>query len=255
MTVPPGFASLSAAEQQRVRTVLRETNNLAYSYAAMLLIAAPPSVGGVVNQGSGIVMRLGENHFFLTAEHVVRKWYERYRGDQSVRLHLAAPNGAAHFTAEDRLVFVDREADIAALRVTASEARSVGTYVYVPHGWPPPAPTVGEMVYIAGFPLEGRITLSPKRFELRAFNLGTPVSAVADKNFKCLFDRAEWISGSDITIEAAPSLLDGTSGGPVFAMRGLIPVLVGTVSEHQPTLDILIAGRWSHIPASSFEGA
>ena len=254
---PAGFDGLSAAEQQRVRAVLRETNNLAYSYAAALIIAAPPSVGGVVNHGSGIIMRLGQDHFFLTAEHIVRTWYDRYATDKSVMLHLAAPNGAAQFTAEDRLVFYDREADIAALRVTAEEARSVGTFVYVPQSWPPPAPTVGEMVYIAGFPLEGRITLSPKRFELRAFNLGTPVSSVAERNFKCVFERAEWISESGVTTDLAPGFLGGVSGGPIFAMRGLIPipVLVGTVYEHDAAYDILIASRWSHIPVSRFKAA
>lgn len=246
------FDELPLSEQERIRRILRETNNLAFGYAVPLMIAAPPSAGGALNHGSAIVSRFGDDFALLTADHVVREWYERAATDPSVVLHLAAPTGSLTFTTEQRLLFFDREADIAALWLTRQEAESTGTWIYEPTKWPPDPPMLNEMVYVAGFPVEGRISLSPKRVEFRAFNLATPVSRVADKNFKCLFEREHWVSESHVSIDMAPHVLGGVSGGPVFAQRGLDFVLVGTVAEFEQSLDLLIVGLWSHIPESRF---
>ena len=228
---------------------------MAFGYANALIVAAPPSVGGELHHGSGIILRIPEGHFLLTAEHVVRSWYERYPREPAVMLHLRSPDGWRQFKAMDRLVFYDQSADIAALRLRPDEAAETGTFIYEPATWPPPAPVLGEMVHIAGFPREGRIQLGPKKYEFRSMNLGVPVTHIAEPNFKCQLDRSQWADLSKEVTGPPPELFDGMSGGPVMAMRGLVPVLLGTVSEHNPALDILIIGRWSHVPREQFAAA
>jgi hypothetical protein len=245
---------LTPSQERRLREALREANNLAFGYATAVIIAAPPSVGGEVNHGSGIIIHLPEGHFLLTAEHVVRSWYTRYPKEPAVLLHMKHPDGWGQFKAQDRLVLYDKTADVAALRLTEEEAKAGGTYIYEPGEWPPPPPKKDELVHVVGFPKEGRIKLGPKKFEFRSLNLAAPVTHIADPNFKCQLDRSQLVNVGDEATGPLPSLFDGMSGGPAMAMRGLVPVLLGTVSEHHPDLDILIVGRWSRIPRERFAG-
>jgi hypothetical protein len=134
--------------------------------------------------------------------------------------------------------------------LSSDEAVSTGLYSYDILDWPPPPPTVGEQVYIAGLPLAGRSKIGDKRYEFLAFNLGTQVTTVAEDNFKCLFDRSEWIGQSDLPI-SPPTVLGGISGGPIMAMRGLRLTLLGVVSEHSEGMDLLIASRLNTIPNSA----
>jgi|SRR5438477_7116699 len=144
--------ALTPAQESRLRDALREANNLAFGYANAIIVTAPPSVGGELHHGSGIILRIPEGYFLLTAEHVVRSWYQRYPKERAVMLHLRSPDRWRQFTARDRLVFYDQLADIAALRLTSNEAADTGTFIYEPATWPPPAPVPGEIVNIAGFP-------------------------------------------------------------------------------------------------------
>ena len=215
------------------------------------MIARPPSQGGEVNHGSGIVLRYEERFFFLTAAHVIKAWSDKRATDASLMLHLAAPRGSAKFEPGDRLAHYDLNTDLAVLRLSAEEAFSTGLYPYDVLSWPPPAPIVGEQVFIAGLPLQGRSKIAPIRYEFLSFTLGTQVSTVASENFKCLFKREDWITQTGME-ESPPASLGGVSGGPVMAMRGLRLTLLGVVSEHSEVLDLLVASRLDSIPESAF---
>src|SRR5437867_437983 len=107
---PDDSQSLTPSQERRLRDALREGNNLAFGYATALIIAAPPSVGGEVNHGSGIILHLPEGYFLLTAEHVVRSWYTRYPNEPAVALHLKQPGGWGQFKVQDRLALYDKTA-------------------------------------------------------------------------------------------------------------------------------------------------
>jgi len=253
MAEPPGFADLSHHIQLHIKALGRETNNLAYGYAGALMLSRPPSLGGPVSHGSGIIIRYGPSYSFLTAAHIVEQGRDLASADPQARLHLAAPNGSATFTIGDRLRHYDRSRDLAVLHITAEEAVSTGLYPYDLLDWPPPEPKLGEQVYLAGFPGEGRSQIGPKAYEFLSFTLGTQVSSIAEDNFKCVFDRSEWISQNGAPLP--PSALGGVSGGPVMAMRDLRLTLLGVVQEHSDSLDIMIVSTLKSIPLTAFAAA
>ena len=241
------FEELSPERQRKIRHEGQATSNLAFGYACALMISQRPSQEGKLNHGSGFSVRHGKVYSVITAEHVVRECRERMADEPDVRLHLAAPKGSSQLDPTQRLTFCDSDIDIAVLRITPEEALSTGTWPYAVLEWPPPEPVVEEMVYLAGFPGIGRIQLSQNAHEFRAFTLGTMITSVTLQNFKCVFERDYWISYEDIA-PTPPDFLGGVSGGPVLAMRGLRLTLLGAISAHHESLDVLWVSRLNGIP-------
>lgn len=170
-------------------------------------------------------------------------------------MHLVSPTQSAAFEPTNRILYLDEQADIGVVRLTAEEAARTSRFVYSILDWPPPAPEVGELVHVVGFPRVGRVAQSRKKFQFRSFAVSTHVSTVAVTNFKCQFRRDVWESANQIPVSESPTQLEGISGGPVMAMRGLRLEFLGSVSEHQNNLDILIASRWTGVSRDVFAAA
>lgn len=155
---------------------------------------------------------------------------------------LLAHLGDLQFDPDDRLVHRDPDADLALLEVTRAEAEAVGRWIYFPPSWPPPPVTPGAPVGIAGYPAVVRERIGEKRVGFRGLTTQTPISSVNERQMSCAFNREEWIEVG-APGGATENDLGGISGGPVFALNGIQPRLVGVVAEHGPDLDILFIAR------------
>jgi len=128
-------------------SAIRATGELIQGYAAPIILAPRPSVGGKeFHNASGVFIELRKKYFFVTALHVVRDFCKILEREPALLAHL----GYTQFDIRDRLVHPDADADVAFLSVTQDEAEAVASWIYRPLEWPPVTPGVETLVGIAG---------------------------------------------------------------------------------------------------------
>jgi hypothetical protein len=115
--------------------------------------------------------------------------------------------------------------------------------------WPQDPAKDGELVAIGGFPSQWRQKLSEaKEMILPYYGIGaTAVTSASERQFGCRFEREHWIWMSRDAGLTDPTMLNGLSGGPVFAERHLHRELVGIVKNFKECYDIMLMSHTNWI--------
>src|ERR1700689_141286 len=117
------FEQLSEENKSRYLAINQQMVRLARDYAAPIIFAPPPSVGGKINGASGCVVRLASGTFVITASHVLAGYEDRVvKGE---RLNWQVGN-LPPFDPVPRVEWRSREKDVALLRISENEARNIG---------------------------------------------------------------------------------------------------------------------------------
>ena len=186
-----------------------------------------------MNGASGAILELGNDRFLLTASHVLAGYEDRIRKGEVLNWQVGA---LPPFDPLERITWRSIERDLVFFRLTAPEARTAcGTgsrVVPILSGWPPPRPTVGDAVLVAGFPRGLR--------EVRAHWIGSgPLGAmfrvtnVRDGYCDCQIEDRDLISFDSEGLPSPDADMGGLSGGPVFSMgaAAITYPLVGLVTD------------------------
>jgi len=202
-------------------------------------INIPPPAPHQIESATGCLLKLRDEYFFVTAEHVLDKYQERLGNGESLVWQVGAVRFDPLPCAAWRGSSKGRRKDIVFLRLSEREARGAcadqARIILVANGWPPSAPKEGELVLLAGYPKRIRevendtITPGPLSAMLKV------TRSVGDGTFKCRYESSDVTSFDP---EALP-LRDlrgntgGISGGPVFRIEDSSDpfVFVGVISE------------------------
>jgi hypothetical protein len=242
--LPDRFEDLSVSEQERVRLAGKQMGHLAFAHSAGIVIAPPPGSGnGRVNNGTGFV-KLSGSYYLGTALHVVDSWINRTRDGERLLLQV----GGADLPPGNRLAWKDEVADIAFIKIDAIDAERIGVLPYEPVlGWPPPMPTVGDFILLAGYPGSQREHPDSESIDLGCFSGLVSVISVHKHHLICQFQRQHWIS-HDVG-ELPPLRADlRVSGGPAMLVRNLAYPLVGVVVEHNSEFELMRISLFAHLP-------
>lgn len=251
------LSKLPTEEDTRYLTSCRQMTKLALDHAVPITFAPPlgrlsiPLNGGRVESitvspapgeiesATGCVLRLHDEYFVVTAEHVLDKYEERL-DDSEVLIwqvgdlpfdplrHVAWRGSSKH-----------RSKDIVFLRVSEQEAREACAdrirIVSASIGWPPRTPQEDEIVLVAGYPKRlrevdnGIIRPGPLSAMLKV------TRSTGDGTFKCRYENAEVISFDKdaLPLEDLRGNTGGVSGGPVFRIEDSSDpfVFVGVISQ------------------------
>jgi hypothetical protein len=235
---PPG---LSADVQSQL-------NRHAQRHAVAIIIAPPPSVGGVLNTSSGCILGLDGRVYLLTANHVLDSFERRVVEDSAVRWQVSFPAGADHrlvFDPRGRVRSRSRDQDVVAIELTQQEPEQVGAPICsTPLGWPPPIPTAGDYVAISGYPAMYREREGDRRIIFPALSGVFEVTTSGQYHLVTQWERDRIVSLGGPDVPSPGAELGGMSGGPVFLVRDLVYPLIGVITEFQTPFELL---RMAHV--------
>ena len=199
---------------------------------------APP-VPGEIESATGCVLRLRDEYFVVTAEHVLDKYRERLGNGESLVWQVGdLPFDPLRHVAW-RGSYKHRSKDIVFLRVSEREAREACAdrhrIVSAAIEWPPRAPKEDELVLIAGYPkrireVDGNIIRpGPLSAMLKV------TRSIGDGTFKCRYQISEVIrfDAQALPLEDLRGNTGGVSGGPVFRIEDSSDpfVFIGVISQ------------------------
>lgn len=243
--VPQRFNDLPIVDQRRVLAAGDVIARFVQQHTAAVLIAPPPGVAGNIDNGSCFILRLQGTPYLGTAWHVLEKWFYRTANGESVVFQV----GGACVMPPGRIVLKDEQSDIAFLRLQEREAELVGISAFEPIcGWPPPMPSAGEFIHLAGYPAIHREHPSGDALDFRSLGFRLNVKNVSDCHLSCQFEREYWVAASGAVIPPEGIDLGGMSGGPVLLEQALAYPLVGLVSEHTSRFEITRVSTFAHLP-------
>lgn len=149
------FAQLPKEVQDRIRAEGDAIGQRVINHLNQVLIGVPGGQAKAeeANHASGVVVLIGSRPVFFTAQHVLAKYRERHVSDP----HVVFQIGNVSFDPEPRLLFESVADDIVALALNISDQYRVPGHTWIPASWPPIAPTPGEFVAFAGFPVAYRV--------------------------------------------------------------------------------------------------
>jgi hypothetical protein len=143
------FESLPAEDQERYREFGQQMVGRVRKYVAPIVFAPPPGVEGEINSASCAVLKLDVGYFAVTAHHVLDYYRKRAQSEEKINWQIG---NLPPLDPLPRIRWEDADGDTALLSLSSEEARHVGACVIVdPIRWPPPKPTVGQLVLVAGF--------------------------------------------------------------------------------------------------------
>lgn len=166
-----------------------------------------------VEGGSSFILRFGTGLVGVTAAHVL----DVYRAARAGNSNLVCQLRLMEFDFRSAIIAVDADLDIATFRLSEAELSAIdGTAVDCRGSWPPPVPTAGQGVSLAGFPEVTRFTFADKSVEARAYGALTMIEDVSERDLLFTYDpqREQSLGGLD-----HPPLgfnMSGCSGGPVL---------------------------------------
>lgn len=251
MEWPPGaesFARLPPEEQARIRLAGQQMVRFAEAHAVPIIFGPPAWLGGEVSGATGCVVQVGSWFFAITASHVLEGYEARVQTDPRSIWQV----GHFGFEPLSRIVRRDQNLDVVVLELSASEASSVGTCIAsAPHGWPPPAPSVGQFVLVSGYPKSLREMDSRGRIGSGPISALLEVSAAGEGYFYCQFQREHLISFSEEPVPPEDTDYGGWSGGPIFLVGKVSYPLVGIVAQVQGSYELLRAATFTAIQLPS----
>ena len=145
-----------------------------------------------------------------------------------------------------QLIAEDAQLDLATIALKHEQIGAItadgeiGSCVFSPVAWPPPALSPGESIAFGGFP--GRLRERPAHDEVvfpSWSSAGGVVASVSEDRFSCQFEREFWVASFGAKHHMELRDLGGLSSGPAFIHRGLYWDFVGVVYEFSQEFDIM----------------
>jgi hypothetical protein len=229
------FKDRSADGKKRYRDFGREMVRFAQSYAVPIMIAPPPTIiGGVINGGTGSIVKWNGQYVVLTASHILDKYEERTCEGEKLSWHV----GHLRFDPLSRISWRDRSADTLLLSLSEEEALKTGSPI-VSAPMEMPIPKEDQRVSLAGYPKALREVMD----DVIGADYLAAMFRVTDIRchdsccyFDCKIDEREedLVSFNGLSLPAVDMDMGGLSGGPTFLVAGesiIFQVLVGVVSR------------------------
>lgn len=222
-----------------------------FQRTAAVLVCPPPGAAGRVSNGSGFVLRLEGKLYLGTAWHVVESWLRRSSSGERVLFQV----GSATCAPAGRIVWKDERGDLVFLRLEEREAALMGISVFEPIcGWPPPKPSVGDFIHVAGYPAVQREQPAHDAWDFHSLGFRLSVKSVGERHLACQFEREYWVTTGGAAIPPEGIDLGGMSGGPALLEGHLAYPLIGLVAEHTPAYEIMRVSTLSHVPSTFADG-
>jgi hypothetical protein len=193
-----------------------------------------------VRNGTMTIADLGTGPLGITCQHVIARYREMIEKVEGVVFQV----GSLEVNPVDQIIGEDASIDLATIRLTPEQVRAIteegtiGSCVFQPSLWPPPAPKEGEYVAFGGFPGTLRTVASFDELDFRSWSCGASyISSVSEFHFVSKFEREYWVNSFGAGDYMDFTNFGGLSGGPAFIQRGLYWDLVGIVSEYHKNYD------------------
>jgi hypothetical protein len=170
----------------------------------------PKSLSG----GTCFILRFDAGLIGVTAEHVIKAFEDAQTRGAKIDCLLRTVS----FDLTGAIIDRDAKLDIATFRITEEQlTRSEAVAIDCRRRWPPPEPSKGTALSLAGFPEELKKASLHSSIEFRAYVNLPFVEAVTEHDIIVTYEPER-----DIRIRAAPEFpdlganLSGCSGGPVL---------------------------------------
>jgi hypothetical protein len=228
------FESLRASEQRRFRHWGLEMVRWAASHAVPVIFGPPPGVEGVINGASGLILRIANCSFFVTAAHVLDEYERRLGFEKSLLWQIGR---LPPIDPLSRRVRRNHESDIVLVPLSDDEANRVGSAIAtIQAGQSPPTPKEDGLVLVAGFPKTLREVIPSGQIEADGLSAMFRITDVRDHTFDCRIGNEEdLVSFNGSSLPNADMDMGGLSGGPAFLIVGgpiehIVPI--GIISEY-----------------------
>jgi hypothetical protein len=217
-------------------------------FAADILVydATTGTARSDVRHASGALVRPASQTALITADHVVRRFEDIARAGGKATFQVAN----CRLDPLARLIWRDRELDVAIVGLTEEESTSTDVGVHQPRApWPPPLPQVGQFVVLTGYPKELR-THEPDGTVVLPRFIGTfRVNSAFQTHFTCVLDRPNAVGLAGLGVPPQGIDYGGLSGGPVFLDDALFPSIVGVIKEDYPLAEYFHVAGLAQAPA------
>ncbi len=229
--------------ERRARAAMAEMERLVRSFVVLVRIA---KIHGdretKFNAASGTVVALNGRHHLLTAWHVYHHYTEcKKSGTEAVVVVDDVP------LVRPILTYKDKNRDIVMLELPKEVAGVIDAKVYYPGArWPPLAVAPGDVVLVSGYPRR-QMRETDATIEARSYSFVHHVTSTSNGQFSLNFGEAEWVQLGDEHAQPPDAGIGSMSGGPVFLIDQVAPVLVGIVKEIGTNLPILHCASLDHM--------
>ena len=233
------FNMLSAQQRANFRTACRQMIRLTEGTAAPVIFGPPPRIGGEVNSATACVLRLRSGCFVVTAAHVLTGYEERVDSGEELVWQV----GRLPFDPLSRVAWRDESTDTVLLALADEEASRVGSSILSPStGWPPPAPRIGQLLVISGYPKVARVSQSVGSIGSGSVSVILRVTATSDCSVTCQIEQEDLVSFDENPVPDVDIDLGGWSGAPALVVGNLSYPLIGVVCEYQSSWQLLRIG-------------
>ena len=225
------------------------TARLAWSYSCSILIGCPKRPTVDASSGTGVVLRIGNEHFVLTARHVVTGYERMLVGANHGHFQI----GQLTICPSCRLVHDDVVNDLAVLAIAPAEVAELGSTPYViDEHWSPPLLKVGQQIQFCGYARINRVDGDAGEVNSTVLPLIAEISNCDDAHFSVVIEREKYRWAGDCLLRPDQKFLGGMSGGPALLLDDPGFPLIGVVSEGHDDFGIVSFRPISLVPWHSF---
>src|ERR1700733_13806109 len=131
------WAGVSAERIERSRAYFERVARLAYSYSCSILLGCPQRPTTDTRNGTGVFLRVDDQHYVVTARHVVTAYVEMRSAIDHVHFQI----GDLTIDPIWRLAYEDKATDVAVIDIKPEEVQAIGRTPFIATAdWPVRAP-------------------------------------------------------------------------------------------------------------------
>jgi Trypsin-like peptidase domain len=206
----------------------------AFEHCCSILIGCPHRPTTEAFSGSGILICIEEHSYVLTADHVVQGLAAKREAGEPAHFQI----GALTINPHERIVYADKDHDVAVLAIDEAELPQVACRPYRPTGdWPPLLPAQGTCVLLNGFASRNRTNGELGKVEVTSLHFTARVDQPRDRHFYARIERGGEPTEHVSLMPPPDESLGGMSGGPVLMFSEAGMLLVGIISQAFQMLD------------------
>jgi hypothetical protein len=160
------------------------------------------------------------------------------------------------FEPQPLVVLDDVDRDLAALRISRAQAAATDKLIYQPAGWPPRRVAPEEYLLFFGFPATERVAETKTFYSFALAMIGEASNGVEGPGrFGIQFEREHWMTNAYGGTPTLGHELGGMSGGPIFRRVDREVELVGVITDHHESYDIMLAAGLDVVTKERLRGA